>query len=212
MNILMLGIQGSGKGTQAEQLEEKLKIGHVSTGEICRNIDITTPLGKKVRSYIDKGMLIPTGLMTELLKERLSKDDCKNGAILEGYPRTTEQAELLDDFFPLDHVILLSISDEEALKRLSGRWTCSNKNCAIAYNVYTEPKPKIPGICDKCGSKLYQRKDETPEAIKKRIETFHKETEPLIDYYRKKGILITINGMPSIEDVQKEIREKLGIS
>lgn len=207
----MLGIQGSGKGTQAERLEEKLNIGHVSTGEICRNIDVTTPLGKKVRSNIDKGILIPTDLMTELLKERLNKEDCKNGAVLEGYPRTIEQAKLLEDFFPLDNVIHLSISDQEALKRLSGRWTCSNKDCAIAYNVNTEPKPKVPGICDKCGSKLYQRKDETPEAIKKRIKTYHKETEPLINYYKEKEILVEINGEQSIEKVQKEIREKLGI-
>jgi len=209
MNILMIGIQGSGKGTQAQRLTEELGLSHISTGEICRDVDVNTPLGKKVRSYIDKGNLIPTDLMTELLKERLGQKDCQNGAILEGYPRDIEQAKLLEDFFPLDHVILLKISDQEALKRLTGRWICPK--CEISYNVNTEPRPKVLGICDKCGSKLFQRKDETPQAVKQRIEIFHNETEPLIKYYKDQGILLEINGEQSIEKVQKEIREKLEI-
>lgn len=211
MNILIIGVQGSGKGTQGKLLAKKLGIKHISSGDMFRDIDENTELGKKVRKFMNKGILVPTSLTTELLKQHLKKNNCINNAILEGYPRDLEQAKLLDKFFKLDYVILLSITDSEAIKRLTGRRTCSNKSCGAIYNIYTAPKPKKEGICDKCGSKLYQRKDAAKEAVKKRIAIYHEETAHLIKFYKNMEMLIKINGEQSIEDVQQEIRKKLKI-
>ncbi|MBN2016482.1 adenylate kinase [Candidatus Dojkabacteria bacterium] len=205
MNILMIGVQGSGKGTQAKLLSKKLKIPHVSSGDIFRSLDPTTEVGSKIKDLIDKGIFVPDDLTVKLVSKRLKKDDTKKGVILDGFPRNLNQARLLDEFLKLDKVVLLEISDKEAINRLTGRRTCSNKTCQTIYNIYTAPKPKVDNICDKCGSKLEQREDETEEAVKKRIATYHKETEPLTKYYKDKGILIKINGEQSIEKVQDDI-------
>jgi adenylate kinase len=209
MNILMIGVQGSGKGTQGRLLAKKLGIPHVSTGDLCRDTDESTQLGKKVRKYMNAGELVPIELITELLKNRLKQDDTKKGVILEGYPRFIDQAKLLEEFLKLDKVFLIDISDEEALSRISGRRVCSNTDCQAIYNVNTAPRPKKEGVCDKCGSPLKQRSDETEESVKRRIEIYHEETEPLIQYYKDEGILIEINGEQSIDDVQAEIQTKL---
>lgn len=209
MNLLIIGVQGSGKGTQGKLLAKKLNIPHISTGDLCRGTDEKTKLGKKVREYMDKGELVPIELMTELLKKRLEEDDTKKGIVLEGYPRFIDQAKLLEGFLTLDYVLFIKISDKEALMRISGRKVC--KKCGAIYNIYTSPKPKDPDICDKCKSKLYQRKDENVEAVKKRISIFHSETLPLIEYYRNKGILIEVNGEKPIEKVHEEILKKVKI-
>jgi adenylate kinase len=211
MNTLIIGVQGSGKGTQGKLLAKKLGIPHISSGEMFRTIDKNSEIGKKAFEYIDKGELVPLNIVTELFKQHLEKIGIERGGIIEGYPRNRKQAELLEEFFPLDKVILLNISDQEAIKRLTGRRTCSNPKCQAIYNIYTAPKPKKENICDKCGSRLEQRSDATEEAVKKRIEIYHKETEPLIEFYKNKGILIEINGEQSIEDVQADIRKQLKI-
>lgn len=209
MNYLIIGIRGSGKGTQAKLLAKKLNIPHISTGELCRETDEKTELGKEVRKYMDKGVLLPDILITQLLKERLNEEDCKNGIVLEGYPRNIDQAGIIRKFLKFDKVLFLQISDEEVFNRLTGRVFCTNKKCEAIFNTLTEPKPKQPGVCDICGSKLAPRKDINVDRVRKDIERYHEEADPLVDYYEEKGILVRINGEQHIEDVQKEIREKL---
>jgi adenylate kinase len=192
--MLIIGIRGSGKGTQAKLLAEKMGIPHVSTGEICRGTDQSTELGMKVRKYMDKGILVPDDLVTQLLKHRLSQEDCKNGVVLEGYPRNRDQAEIIKEFLSFDKVLSLTISDEEVFNRLAGRVFCTNKKCEAIFNTLTEPKPKRGGICDKCGSPLAPRKDITEEVVKRDIARYHEEADPLVDYYKQEGLLIEING------------------
>jgi len=210
MNILMLGIQGSGKGTQGKLLASELGVHHISTGEMFRAIDENSKIGKEARKYMNKGVLVPTPIVTRLLKALLKKKGVKKGVVLEGYPRDIEQVKLLQEFLILDHVILLDISDKEAQERLTGRRLC--KSCNTNYNIYTEPKPEEEGICDKCGCKLIQRKDETVEAIRERIETYHEETEPLIEFYKNKGILIQTDGQKPIKEVHEDIIKLLGLA
>lgn len=207
----MLGIPGSGKGTQAKRLSKKLKLPHISSGDIFRDIDISTKLGQKVRQLIDKGEYVPDNLAIKIVKKRLLQDDCKNGVILDGFPRTLEQVKEFEKFFNLDYILFLSISENESVKRQTGRRTCPNKECGIPYNVYTEPRPQVEGICDKCGSKLFQRKDESEKAVKVRLKVFNRETKPLVKYYRSKGMMIEIDGHKSIDKVFKEICKVLGV-
>ncbi|MFC1780508.1 adenylate kinase [Patescibacteria group bacterium] len=211
MNILMLGVQGSGKGTQAKLLSQKTNLLHISSGDIFRSLDKTTKLGKEVAGVINKGHLVSDDLTIKLVQQRLEKEDCKNGVILDGFPRNLPQAKAMDKFLQLDYVIQLTISDKEAINRLSGRRTCSNKTCSAIYNIYTAPKPKQENICDQCSSSLYQRKDATEEAVKERLEIYHKETKPLVEYYKAEGILIEINGEQPIENVQAEIQRNLNV-
>lgn len=210
MNFIIFGPQGSGKGTQAEILADKLNIPHISTGDIFReNIKNQTELGKKAKEYIDQGKLVPDDLTIELIKNRLNQADCLQGFILDGYPRTIPQAEALDRIIMIDKVVMeVWISDEESVKRLSGRRTCSK--CGAVYHLVFN-SPQKENKCDKCGSGLIIREDDKEEVIKKRLTEYHQQTEPLKEYYRKQGKLLTIDGMPPIPEVTREILKKLRI-
>ncbi len=212
MKTLFVGIKSCGKGTQAKLLSKKLNIPHISSGDIFRGIDTSSPLGKKIRSYIDNGNYVPDDLVIELVSKELSKDKYKNGFILDGFPRTIAQAKAFNKKHKFNHIIYIKISKKEGVHRASGRWTCSNKKCGAIYNVNTSPKPKVVGICDKCGAKLYQRKDETKEATTKRINKDIKELNPMLELYKNQNIAIEINGEKSIEEVHKEILDKLKIN
>jgi adenylate kinase len=215
-NILMLGAQGSGKGTQSERLSAKLKIPTVSVGHLFRTeIDKHTGLGDMIQDYMNRGDRVPSETVNQLMHGRLDEEDVQNGVILDGYPRTLHQAEKLDHIFSvnggaLTNVIYIKVSDEESLKRLSGRWVCSNTKCEENYHETFNP-PKRLGLCDLCGSPLIQRSDDKPEAIKHRLELYHRDTQPLIDLYRKRGILHEINGEQPIEKVEADINASLGI-
>jgi adenylate kinase len=189
MKIIMLGPPGSGKGTYASRLSPILGIPHISTGEIFReNISAKTELGKKVAKFYNSGLLVPDEITVELIKERLKKPDCKNGFIFDGYPRTFKQAKELEKITPVDVVLYLSIPEWLILKRLSSRVLC--ENCGKIYNLLNI-RPKKEGICDDCGGELIRRNDETGEVIKKRLKVYEEETKPIIEYYKKKGILKT---------------------
>jgi len=201
MRIVFLGPQGSGKGTQAEIISEMLNTPHISTGDLLRNSQ--GDFKKQVDEYMLKGQLVPDELMIKILKERISKPDCKKGFILDGFPRNLSQAEELENSIEIDKYFEIFISDDEAVKRISGRWNC--KNCGMVYNVATSINPKVPGKCDKCNGELFQREDDKEEAIKKRLEIYHNETEPIIEKYD----VIRINGKQKIERVTHDILEKL---
>ena len=194
MNIVMLGPQGSGKGTQAKFISEKFNIPHISTGDIFRkNITEETELGKLASSFINKGELVPDEVTNKLVESRIKDDDCNGGFILDGFPRNLSQAEFLDSITNINKSIDIEIPDKEVVFRLEGRRTCTNKECGAIYNVNTSPKPKDESKCDK------------PEAIKKRLEIYHNETSPLIDYYGNKDVLKKIDGMQSIKKVFEDI-------
>lgn len=207
----MIGVQASGKGTQAKLLAEKLKIPHISTGDIFRSLDDESELGKKVNEFMERGELVPDDIVMEVVKERLKKDDVREGAIADGFPRNIDQAKRLDEFWTVETVVHIKITDEEAIKRITGRRICTNTECNAIYNVNTSPIPTTEGMCDKCGSDLKQREDETEEAVKERIQTFHDETEPVIEHYKAKGVVIEVDGMGEIAEVQKRILVKLNI-
>lgn len=181
MNLIILGPPGSGKGTYASRLQSKLHIPAIATGDILREIvKEKMMLGRKVKEYMTKGELVPDNIVINVLKERLAKDDCKNGFILDGYPRTIKQAKILDNFAKIDAVILLLVPEWIIIERLSTRRIC--KNCGEVYNVRFL-KPKIEGICDKCNGELYQRIDDTPKVIKERLKVYERQTQPLLEYY-----------------------------
>jgi adenylate kinase len=203
MKLIFIGPQGSGKGTEAKRISKELEICHISTGDLLRNTQ--GKLKEEINSYINKGDLIPNELMLKILKEKLNSSECSKGFILDGFPRNIEQANMLDEITNIDYVVKLNISDEEAIKRISGRRVCNN--CGKNYNLYTGILPKKEGVCDACGSKIVKRKDDYPEAVKKRLEIYHKKTEPVLKKYSKK--LIKINGEQSVEKVQEEILNKL---
>ena len=187
MKMMIIGPQGSGKGTYASKLSAILKIPHISTGQIFRdNIALGNELGKKVQSFVNSGALVPDEIVMEIVKKRLGEEDAKNGFIFDGFPRNARQAVELDKFLNLDAVIYLNVPEWILLQRLSSRRTC--KMCSKIYNLQTI-KPKIDGKCDACQGELIVRDDEKPEAIKKRLEAYEKDTKPLIDYYKSKGIL-----------------------
>ncbi|MDD5071754.1 MAG: adenylate kinase [Patescibacteria group bacterium] len=207
MNIIIMGPQGSGKGTQAEILAQKLGIPHISTGEIFReNIKNQTELGKKIDSIVKSGALVPDEITNEITKQRLEQEDCANGFVLDGFPRNLPQAEFLDKVKDIDLVLEIWISDEEAIKRIGQRRTCLK--CQKVYHLTYNP-PKNDEICDECGEKLVIREDDKPATIKKRLNLYHKETRPLLDYYKDKGIYKKIDGMPPIPEVTKQIAEVL---
>ena len=220
MNIIMLGAPGTGKGTIASILSEKLGIPQVSTGDIFRqNIKEGTELGKLAESYISKGQLVPDEVTVKIVEDRLEQPDTKNGVILDGFPRTVVQAEKLKAILAeknkkLDITINLTTPEEEIIERIVNRRVCSNQECKTVYNVLLNP-PKVDGICDKCGSELIQRKDDTPETVKARLESYLQQTSPLVDYYQGQGKLYsavvskTINklGKDVAEDVEKYIKE-----
>lgn len=204
MIILFIGPQGSGKGTQAKIISKKLNLAHISTGDILR--EAKGELRQEIDSYINKGELVPDELITKILKQRIKEEDCKNGFILDGFPRNLEQTEDLGKILKIDKIIEIAISDKEAIKRLTGRWNC--KKCGIAYNIVTQPKPKKEGVCDKCGSALYQRDDDkNKEAIQKRLDIYHNETHPILERYS--DFVVKVNGEQSIEKITEDILEVL---
>jgi adenylate kinase len=203
MNIVMLGSPGVGKGTYAKILSEKYDIPTISSGDLFRKaIRDETELGKKIRGYISRGDLVPDKLVIELVKERLLEDDCRNGFFLDGFPRTVAQAEAMEGFKKTDKALNFVASDEVILSRLGGRRTC--RECGAIYHVTNFP-PKVEGICDLCGGQLCQRSDETPQAIKNRLQVYREKTKPVIDYFREKGLLAVVDANYGIEEADKII-------
>jgi len=200
--IIFIGPQGSGKGTQAKIISEELNIPHISTGDLFRMLE--GKLREEVDSYVNKGKLVPDELTVKILKERITKPDCKDGFILDGFPRNIAQANMLDTITKIDKVIEITLTDELAIERISSRWSC--KKCGTIFNTITNP-PKIKGVCDKCQGELYRRADDNPEAIKKRLETYHKETEPILKKY--KSVVVSIDGDQEIDKISEEILENL---
>lgn len=197
MNLILLGAPGAGKGTQAEVICSKLSIPAISTGNIIREaLAKGTEMGIKAKSYIDAGSLVPDDVVIGIIKERLAKDDCKNGFILDGFPRTIPQAEALDAMgVVIDKVIDIEVSDEAIVNRLSGRRVCSS--CGASYHLEYK-KPAVQGVCDSCGGELIQRKDDHPDTVLDRLRVYHEQTEPLKDYYSKAGLLRVVEGQEEV--------------
>jgi len=207
--MTILGPQASGKGTQAEFLAEKLNVPNISVGQLLRDeVENKGDLSKMIKEQMDSGGLVSNAIVDKLVKKRLTQPDAQNGFIFDGFPRIRIQARVLTTITNLTHVIVVEISDAEALKRLSGRRTCAK--CGKVYNLNSNP-PQQENICDDDGEKLITRTDDTPEAIRERLKIYHTETEEVIEFYDKQGIVIKINGEQSIEDVKKEIFAKLGL-
>ena len=214
MNIIMLGAPGAGKGTISTRLNEKYKLPHISTGDIFReNIKNETELGKLAKNYIDNGQLVPDSITINLISDRLDKNDCQNGYILDGFPRNIIQAEglrqsLSEKSKNIDYVIYIYADEDKIIDRLSGRRVC--EKCGTPYHIKTL-KPKVDGICDLCGGKLIQRKDDSIEVIKDRLKVYNEQTKPLIDYYKKEGILREVDGFDTVENVLHNVIQILGI-
>jgi adenylate kinase len=206
--IILLGAPGAGKGTQAVMLAERMNLVQVASGDLFRQaLQKETELGIKAKSYMEKGQLVPDEITIQMVLERLSAPDCENGAILDGFPRNTQQAEALDKALAsqskaIDSVVYVMVPEEELLKRLSGRWIC--RNCQAPYHAVDSP-PRVKGKCDRCGGELYQRPDDTVETVKKRLKVYFAETAPLIDYYKNMGKLLEVNGVGSVNDVNQRI-------
>lgn len=213
MKIIMLGAPGAGKGTQAKQIADKYQIPHISTGDIFRaNIKEGTELGQKAKTFMDQGLLVPDELVVELVADRIVKEDCKNGFVLDGFPRTIPQAEALDEALAkmgekMDYAIDVDVPDENIVNRMGGRRACLN--CGATYHVVTIPT-KVEGVCDKCGSPVVLRDDDKPETVQKRLSVYHEQTQPLIAYYTSQGILKSVNGVQPMEDVFADIVRILG--
>lgn len=208
MKLVLIGAPAAGKGTQAARLVEHYSIAHISTGDMLREeVAKETPLGKEAKSIMASGGLVSDEIIIAMVKERIKKDDCAKGFILDGFPRTVVQAEKLDEMVTLDKVVYINAPDEVMLERLTARETCPK--CSATYNKIFLPS-KIAGICDVCGEKLTQRKDDTIEAGKARLETFHTQSEPLVDYYSKKGVLFEVDGTAAIDEITKAIIKGLG--
>ena len=204
MNLILLGAPGAGKGTQAEIICAKLNIPSISTGNILRAaVKEGTEMGLKAKSFMDAGALVPDEVIIGILKERLAQDDCANGFILDGVPRTIAQAEAIETMgIRIDKVLELSVADDVIVERMSGRRVC--ESCGASYHMVAVP-PKQEGVCDKCGGKLVQRKDDAPETVKARLEVYHKETEPLKDFYAQRGLLKPVENQPSVEETSQAI-------
>lgn len=210
MKLILLGAPGAGKGTQAEVLSRMCDIPTISTGNILRAaMKNGTPVGLKAKEYVDSGKLVPDDVIIGIVRERLEQEDCKNGYILDGMPRTIPQAEALEDSgINVDVALAIEISDEEIVKRMAGRRVC--KNCGATYHIVTI-KPKVEGICDNCGGELIIRKDDAPETVLDRLAVYHRETEPLKDFYAKRGKLKTVDNQPTIDENTKAVVKALGL-
>ncbi len=210
MKLILLGAPGAGKGTQAEILSRELNIPTISTGNILRAaMKNGTPVGLKAKAFVEAGQLVPDDVIIGIVEERLAQDDCINGYILDGVPRTIPQAEALEERgIAVDCALSIEISDDEIVKRMSGRRTC--KECSQTFHIISNP-PKKEGICDFCGGELTIRKDDAPETVKARLAVYHAETEPLKAFYEARGKLKTVSNMPTIEETTDEIRKCLGI-
>ena len=209
MNLILLGAPGAGKGTQAELLSEKFSIPAISTGNMLRDaMNHHTPLGEQIRQIMDSGMLVPDETVLELVSTRIAREDCKNGYILDGVPRTLSQAEALDAAgIAIDYVISIEIDDSVIEGRMTGRRVCPS--CGSSYHVVNN-RPKAEGICDRCGAELVQRKDDAPETVRDRLELYHSRTEVLKDYYAKQGKLRMVNGNQDMHDTNRDILEAIG--
>ena len=213
MFLLLMGPPGAGKGTQAERLIEKYQVPHISTGDMFRAaVKQGTELGKEAKRYMDAGQLVPDEVTIGIVREGLARPECKDGFVLDGFPRTIEQAEQLDIILAnlaikLDGVIDITVPDNELIDRITGRRIC--KACGATFHVIFNP-PKIEGVCDRCGGTLYQRDDDKEETVKKRVDVYNKQTRPLIDYYTKQGIYKKIDGLQDIDKVFSDIIESIG--
>lgn len=212
MKIVMLGAPGAGKGTQAKMIAEEYGIPHVSTGDIFRaNIKNGTQLGMEAKQYMDKGLLVPDELTVKILLDRVAQDDCKNGYVLDGFPRTIPQAEVLDKALVelgdgIDYAINVDVPDENIVRRMGGRRACLS--CGATYHIEHIP-PKTDGICDTCGQELVLRDDDKPETVQNRLNVYHEQTQPLIDFYQAKGVLKTVDGTRDMKEVFMAIKEIL---
>lgn len=213
MKIIMLGAPGAGKGTQAKRIADKYSIPHISTGDIFRaNIKNGTELGTKAKTYMDKGLLVPDELVVDLVVDRVNQEDCKNGYVLDGFPRTIPQAEALDGALAalgqkMDYAIDIDVPDENIIRRMGGRRACVN--CGATYHLMYAA-PKAEGVCDTCGNNLVLREDDKPETVEKRLGVYHEQTQPLIEYYTKADILKTVDGTVDMEDVFAAVVSILG--
>ena len=208
MNLILMGAPGAGKGTQAEKISAKWNIPAISTGDILRAaIKEGTELGNTAKAYIDDGKLVPDEIVIGIIKEYLMSDICRNGFILDGFPRSIPQAEALDAMgIRIDAVLSIEVADEKIVERMSGRRVCT---CGASYHTIYKPSQK-PNICDKCGAELYIRKDDAPETVLNRLKTYHTQTEPLKDYYAKKGLLVTVEGQEEVADTTALVYKALG--
>ena len=208
MKLVLIGAPAAGKGTQAARLVEHYSIAHISTGDMLREeVAKGTELGKEAKATMDAGGLVSDEIIIAMVKERIKRDDCVKGFILDGFPRTVVQAEKLDEMVALDKVVYINAPDEVMLERLTARQTCPK--CGATYNKLFLPS-KVAGICDKCGAELTQRKDDTVEAGKARLATFHNQSEPLVDFYKNKGILFEVDGTAGIDSITEAIIKGLG--
>lgn len=209
MKLILLGAPGAGKGTQAEFISESLNIPQVSTGNIIRaQIKSGTELGNRVKAVVESGALVSDELVVELLKDRISQPDCANGFILDGFPRTIPQAEALEQICAIDVVLEIAVQDDTIVARMSGRRVCPA--CGATFHVENNP-PKEEGICDLCGAQLITRPDDDAKVVRQRLDVYHAQTEPLIEFYGKKGLVKSVNGEQDIADVTKSVKEALGI-
>jgi len=210
MKLMFLGAPGAGKGTQADAVSARLGIPTISTGNILREaVKNGTPTGVKAKSYMDAGKLVPDEVVIALVNERIAQDDCKNGFILDGMPRTIVQAEALEQAgIEFDQIISLEISDEEIMTRMTGRRTCPK--CGASFHLKDNP-PKVAGVCDACGGELTQRKDDAPETVKERLAVYHESTEPLKDFYAKRGKLKLVESQEKVADTMRLVAEALGL-
>jgi len=213
LKIILLGPPGAGKGTQAKSISREYNIPHISTGDIFRkNISEKTPLGVEAKGYMDSGKLVPDELTINLVKDRLTKEDCKNGFMLDGFPRTVMQAEALDAFLKernidIDAALLIDAPKDLIIERMTGRRVCSK--CGETYHIMNIP-PKVEDVCDVCGSALIQRKDDNLETVIERLEVYDKQTQPLVEYYRRRGKLMSVDGAKELHEVFEDIRDLLG--
>lgn len=215
MKLIMLGAPGAGKGTQATVMSEKFTIPHISTGDIFRsNISKETELGKKAKEYIDKGLLVPDELVVNIVIDRLQEDDCSNGFVLDGFPRTIPQAKALDEQLKssnssIDYVIDVEVPDEVIIKRMAGRRVCPK--CGEPWHIKYKTT-LVENICDRCGENLIRREDDEPATVKKRLNVYHEQTQPLIDYYEEKGLLVEVDGTKNLKEVSESIIAALEMS
>ncbi|MFC2001384.1 adenylate kinase [Chloroflexota bacterium] len=214
MYIILLGAPGAGKGTQAAVIAQELNMVHIATGDLFRQaLEQGTELGIQAKSYMEKGMLVPDEITTRMVLERISAPDCEAGVLLDGFPRNLQQAESLDEALvqqakAIGKVVYIKVSEEELLRRLGGRWIC--RNCQAPYHDVVSP-PKVKGKCDKCGGELYQRPDDTPQTVKKRLEVYFAQTAPLIDYYARASKLLELDGEGDIKETSQRIVAALNV-
>ncbi len=215
MILILLGPPGAGKGTQAALISQQAGVAHVATGDLFReNIRNQTELGKQAKAYVDRGELVPDQLTVRMLLDRLDRPDTQKGVLLDGFPRTVDQAKALDDALKgrdqaVDKVLYINVGEEEVIARLGGRWTC--RQCgAVCHQVFSPPK--TPGRCDQCGGELYQRDDDKPETVRNRLSVYTQQTAPLVDYYRQAGKLLEVNGEQNAEAVGKDLLKAAGLS